>query len=371
MAVEVPSLLNAILAISWSHRSLAKGQHSQNAGHEAQAMQLKMKSIHCLRYEIESTRGMHPAAVLATSLMLCQCVLSHNLGDYNSWRVFLEGAKVALAGVCGADSSADDTTTRYLRDRYALFEMIAMLTPRGFPARDLVADSDSRHADISEIYLDDKIGCSTDTLRLFRTISALAWERTQLQTLSNGDSMLTLQDLENEASNLEDELLEIIKRDEQQPPDFYPGVREMLSQEQMNEFSACNQIFGYTALIHLRKEVKQLDSRSSSIQDPIRKIVSLAAAIEPPRGLSPGLGLNTALFIAGCEAQPEERPAILNLLSALHESTGNYNMVHAKRELEACWSRSDAEVEMGVLCGAEMRGEDDGGVRDRLDFVTY
>ncbi|KAF7540735.1 hypothetical protein G7054_g1198 [Neopestalotiopsis clavispora] len=175
----------------------------------------------------------------------------------------------------------------------------------------------------------DKYGCSANVRKLLRNIAALAWER---RRLPNSDkplvttSMLSTLDVIHEARALEAELMATIEYDENAQPVFLPDILESLTADQVSEFITCNQIYEHMLLLYLRAEVLRLVTASSEVQEPVRKIITLASLITPHRGLSPSTGLNTALFIAGCHALPSDRPAILDLLSSFFTSTQNYNM---------------------------------------------
>lgn len=300
IATNAPSLLSALLALSAAHRSSVDDCSGTKPHWTGLAKSLKLQSIQSLRHEMQAATGESLQVVVATSLMLCQSVLAYDLEDYNTWRVFLSGARTAM---CNADMiPGGGTTIRYLKKRFRLLEAIAMLSPQGFPASDLLADMEDDHTGISPVFMDDAAGCSTDVFKMLRVVSAAVWERDRLDVSPAGSSILTLQDLLQEASALEQQLLWMIESDPHTTLGFPPGIQETLKPEQIDEFRVCNRIFQHTALIYLRAGVMRIPSSNEEIQSSVREVIRLASSASPPRALSPYLGLNTAIFIAGCHS---------------------------------------------------------------------
>ncbi|EEU33811.1 uncharacterized protein NECHADRAFT_102284 [Fusarium vanettenii 77-13-4] len=360
MSHTVPSLLSAILSYSASHR-VADPLISTHQQDKVLAARLKLESIHRLRNEVDaSVTGAQ--GTLATSLMLLQCVLAHQNDDYNAWRLFLHGARTAMKVITSARPksgwTAPNPSLRYLQDRYQLFELIAMLPPSGFPASITLMDELPSSPPTSADWLTatspltfflDNYGCSTDVRRLLRGISALAWERRQLNTRSDpncSSPALNMAELDQKSRTLEAELLCVINRDQQPRPIFSPAVLDILTEEQIFEFITCNQIYEYMLLTFLRKEVIGMATASEEVQGPIREIINLTSLLQPLHGLSPSTGLNTALFIAGRHALPCHQPAIMNHLSAFFSRTLNYNTVRAQDELMKHWSSSSRYSEL-------------------------
>ncbi|KAH6962401.1 fungal-specific transcription factor domain-containing protein [Ilyonectria sp. MPI-CAGE-AT-0026] len=349
MSQTIPSLLSAILSYSAAHR-MADHSQSTQPNDKILAASLKLESIQQLRREVGSSAS-PPEGTLATSLMLLQCIAAYQDDDFASWRLFLHGARTALAVTMGSRSRLAETRSssslRYLRDRYQLFELIAMLSPGGFHAYDAIEDElpdpegDATAATPGLNIFLDKYGCSTDVRRLLRNISALAWEHRRLTNSNESTlptSMLSFLDVHQEATSLETELVSMIERDNQFRPLFVPSILNMLTEDQVFEFITCNQIYEYMLLTFLRTEVMGMPTARDEVQKLIREIIRLTSLLEPSRGLSPSTGLNTALFIAGRHALPDDRPAIMSLLSYFFSRTLNYNMVRAQIELMRYWS---------------------------------
>lgn len=349
MSHTVPSLLSAMLSYSAAHR-MADHTQSTQPNDKTLITRLKLESIQRLRQEVGSPTS-PPEGTLATSLMLLQCIAGHQDDDFASWRIFLHGARTALAVTTASRSKLAKThsnpTLRYLRDRYQLFELIAMLSPGGFPAYEAIeggfpeSEGDNSAATRGLNFFLDKYGCSNDVRILLRNISALAWERRRLTSPDKSrakTSTLSVLDADQEATILEADLLSMIERDKQFQPVFSPSILNSLTEVQVFEFITCNQIYEYMLLMFLRTEVMGMATASDEVQEPICEIIRLTSLLEPPRGLSPITGLNTALFIAGRHALPHDRLAIMSLLSFFFSRTLNYNMVRAQNELMRYWS---------------------------------
>ncbi|KAJ6100153.1 hypothetical protein N7467_001688 [Penicillium canescens] len=220
--------------------------------------------------------------------------------------------------------------------------MVASLTPDGFPAGDLSYESSETSSQPSRVFFDDYAGCYPEIFEIFHQIGAVSWERRQREHDSYNFVPLSDPDFELQAANLESRLLEMIERDKSTRPCFSPSLQETLDEKQALEFAYCNLLLEYTALIHIRTQIMSLDSEAVEVQQPVKMIIHLVQQLEPPSGLSPVLGVNTALFIAGRYAFGADRTIVQSLLIRFHRKMYNYNMINAMDILDLIWRQVDS-----------------------------
>lgn len=343
MAVESSALRDAILAFSSAHRANHADTESSRASLRWGAASLKACSIKSLRREISSIADTHPATVFAACLMLCVCALCHDNEDYNSWRMHLLGARAILPAIRAgpSDSKHLDPSNFFLQRRYSLLEAVASLTRDGFQAQDLTLNPYGASSQPSQIFFDHYCGCYTDVLEILSQIGAVAWERRQIEHTNCVLLSFSDADFELEALDLESRLVRMLERDLNTRPVFAAGFEDTLDEKQAMEFTYCNIICEYAALINFYTRIRKLSSPAEEVQQPIKRIIHLTQQLEPTSGLSPVLGLNTALFTAGCHAIGEDRAIITNLLSSFHQATRNHNMINTLDVLNMMWNQTD------------------------------
>lgn len=320
-------------------------------------LQSRSRSITILHEGIANSVEFSPVVVMGSSLMLCLCALFCDNDDYNSWRIYLRGAKAAFHAACSmrGRSSTNESLAKYLRKRYLLLEVVAMLSPNSFEALDMDSNGSAKmrrqsypqpQSPSPEIFLDDHVACYTDLFNLLRVVGAIAWERRQLQL--HGDlrenNLLSDADFAAEADNLEAQVYDMMERTNSAPPVMLPRVKAVLDPRQIEEFSICNQVYECYALLQIRTEIRCLEPHEPPVQELVQKIIELVARIQPRPGLSPALGLNTALFSAGQYALVEHRTAIRRLYQHLYAETHNRNLIVAIRNLEIhFWGQQPAK----------------------------
>ncbi|KAJ5753465.1 uncharacterized protein N7511_007618 [Penicillium nucicola] len=239
-------------------------------------------------------------------------------------------------------SVLSDPSVSFLRRRYSLLEMVASLTPDGFLAEDSNYESPETSQQPYRVFFDDYAGCYPEIFEVFHQIRAISWKRQQKE--HDSYEMIPLYDpqYELDAINIEGRLLAMIKRDESSRPCFSPSLQDTLDEKQTLEFAYCNLLLEYTALIHIRTQLMSLDSEALEVQQPVKMIIHLIQQLEPPSGLSPVLGVNTALFIAGRYAFGADRLTVQSLLIRFHQKMFNYNMVNAMDILDLIWRQVDS-----------------------------
>jgi Fungal specific transcription factor domain len=292
-------------------------------------------------------------AVLATALTLCMCEIHSRADLPRSWRLHLEGAKAILSTLPTTSSSRPtdpNSQTGLLERWYTSIEALAAISSKGLRAGDLPPiTSPSPETPIfeaakGEVFLDDYFGFSTDLVEAFKEIGAAAWERKSLSSPSASESahaILSEEDMDLEAQNLEQCIMDMIARDSTAPPNFYPGVKEKLSDEVVREFYLCNEAYQHSALLHIYRRVMLLERTDFRVQGCVKRILECVSGIRQRAGLSPYIVLTMPLFTAGREALGEDREEVRCALRGLGEWLRLRNVWRSLEFLEEGWERGD------------------------------
>ncbi|EFX04287.1 c6 zinc finger domain containing protein [Grosmannia clavigera kw1407] len=384
-ALMAPALLYAISAFAAAQQATYAHDAHDRMRLNMDELQSRMRSIRILQEGMAGGQATSPAVVLGSSLMLCLCTLYGGNDDYGSWRIYLQGARAAFAASCsrGGERSGNESNkgrmsggeaengnnplARYLRKRYNLLEVLAMLSTNSFEALEL-GDGDkdydydynkaSLRGDTPEppqVFFDDHVACYTDLFNLLRVIGAVAWERRQRKRQAEQDqqagtgknsgsssrtapanNLLSEADFAAEADNLETEVRRMMARNRKTPPVLRPSVRAALDPSQIAEFALCNEVHEQYALLQIRAEIRGWPSDDPRVQQPVQQILELATRMQLRSGLSPALGLNTPLFGAGQHATTlAQQETVRSLLEGLYTKTHNRNLLLAVRRLQA------------------------------------
>ncbi|KAA8652053.1 fungal specific transcription factor domain-containing protein [Aspergillus tanneri] len=122
-------------------------------------------------------------------------------------------------------------------------------------------------------------------------------------------------------------------------PTFYPGVVEGLSASCIQQSILCNEAFQHSALIQIHRRLRDTPASAPAVQTSVKRILECTAQIGPSPGLSPWVMLTTPLFIAGCEAQDEDRETVRRLLLSLHDTIRVPNVLQSLKFLEQYWEQ--------------------------------
>ena len=333
MGVEVPAFMYATLA--WSAIHCVAFNRTVDGVSDLQKIiaSFKARSIDCLRTELQAldgNSGEKSDALLATVRTLCQCEIHSGTDVDSAWRVHVKGAKALMTSIKRLNRSRC-SISRLLCRWYASLESLAALA---FPTNGTrVWESQVLSEVIPEsVYLDDYNGYSTDLSLILGKIGTISVS-TKPTILQQPNTRL-----QHEADELEGAVHAIMERDNNQTPIFYTGVAEKLSQQDILQYSLCNQAYQHTALIHIRRRLRGVPSISPIIQQSVKNIIACASSISPAYGLSPAIVLTTPLFTAGCEALGEDREVIRNLLQDLFDVLKIRNIKLAIQILESHWA---------------------------------
>ncbi|EAW22805.1 fungal specific transcription factor domain-containing protein [Aspergillus fischeri NRRL 181] len=349
MALQTPSLLYATMALSAIHLQALNNQ-SENVKSAPHIARLMALSLEHFRNELQTPSTKGSDALLATARTLCLAEIHSGAIHPNSWRAHVEGAKALMLATNHKGSESPGSSQgfrRYLDRWYQSIVSLTALTGNGPPIEEPMEQSASeiiRQQDAPD-YLDDYWGFTVNLSAIFRAIGAAAW-RSQQDTqrtglISDGTDAASTQ----EAAVLESSVRTLMARDASTQPTFYPGVAEGLSTECVREFVLCNEAFQHSALIQINRRLRRLPASSPLVQHSVKRILECTAQIGPSTGLSPWTMLTTPLFIAGCEAQGEDRERVRQLLSLLHDTIRVPNVLQSLKFLEQYWANQLNENE--------------------------
>ncbi|OJJ49700.1 hypothetical protein ASPZODRAFT_149192 [Penicilliopsis zonata CBS 506.65] len=336
MALQTPSLLYATTALSAIHLQALSNQSAsvKDAPEIARLMALSLEHFRRELQDPSSSASADADALLATARTLCLAEIHSGALHPHTWRVHIEGAKALMASSGSSKNktrtghSPPDAFRRYLDRWYRAIVALTALTGNGPPIEQTEVDSNASDPS-SPDYLDDYWGFSVHLAEIFREIGAAAWRRQQ--KLNNNDEN------ESSADSLERSLRRLMDAD---PPTFYPGVQEGLSEQCIREFALCNEAFQHSALIQIHRRLHDTPdpSRSEAVQASVQRILACTVQITPSSGLSPWVMLTTPLFVAGCEARAEDRALVRQLLGALHDTIRVPNVLQSLNFLEQYWA---------------------------------
>lgn len=335
MALQTPSLLYATMALSAIHLQALYNQ-SENVKSAPDIAHLMALSLEHFRKELQNPQTRGSDALLATARTLCLAEVHSGAIHPNSWRAHIEGARALMTATNnqgGVSPGSSDGFRRYLDRWYRSIVSLTALTGNGPPV-EVKEEARPEHLDPSEYpdYLDDYWGFTVNLAAIFRQIGAAAWRNHPSHAVQGSEVTVF-----HEAASLESSLRRLMDREVDAIPTFYPGVVEGLSATCIQQSILCNEAFQHSALIQIHRRLRRTPAFAPEVQDSVRRILECTAQIGPSSGLSPWVLLTTPLFIAGCEAQGEDREQVRQLLSALHDTIRVPNVLQSLKFLEQYW----------------------------------
>lgn len=363
MALQTPSLLYATMALSAIHLQSLHNQ-SENVKSAPDIARLMAFSLEHFRKELQNPTDQNADTLLATARTLCLAEVHSGAIHPNSWRAHIEGAKALMDATDSSKGGghlsprSSDGFRRYLDRWYWSIVSLTALTGNGRPIEKveevpLVADAGQPGG--APDYLDDYWGFTRNLASIFREIGAAAWRNHHARhaSVDDNDTSNTATNDENnggvvvdanemttvhgEAAALESSLRQLMDVETASRPAFYPGVMEKLSPESVRQLILCNEAFQHSALIQIHRRLRQTPASSPEVQWSVQRILECTAQIGPSPGLSPWVVLTTPLFIAGCEAQGEDRAKVRQLLASLHDTIHIPNVLQSLKFLEQYW----------------------------------
>ncbi|KAE8152797.1 armadillo-type protein [Aspergillus avenaceus] len=364
MALQTPSLMYATMALSAIHLQALNNQ-SENVKSAPDIARFMALSLEHFRAELQDPSVKGSDALLATARTLCLAEIHSGAIHPNSWRAHIEGAKALMIAcdIQGALSPrSSDGFRRYLDRWYRSIVSLTALTGNGPPIGGTTHQFDlsTGNQQDSPDYLDDYWGFTISLAAIFREIGAASW-RTQQNLQCRGVAEAKDTSSLSEAAALESSVRQLMDREADSQPVFYPGVVEGLSSTSISQFMLCNEAFQHSALIQIHRRLRKMPASSPEVQGSVKRILECTAEIGPSSGLSPWTMLTTPLFIAGCEARGEDRETVRQLLSCLHDTIRVPNVLQSLKFLEQYWASQIDENE----------GWSQFLDRMRYDFIPY
>ncbi|KAL2832178.1 fungal-specific transcription factor domain-containing protein [Aspergillus cavernicola] len=354
MALQTPSLLYATMAVSAIHLQALHNQ-SENVKSAPDIARLMAMSLEHFRKELQNPESRGTDALLATARTLCLAEIHSGAVQPNSWRAHIEGARVLIAsrGQEGSSPSSSEGFRRYLDRWYRSIVSLTALTGNGPPIGGVTCQNTVQTVSLpgeSPDYLDDYWGFTVSLSAVFRGIGAAAWKTPPDQTADDAEVIA-----------LESSVRDLIDEGSRSPPTFYPGVVQGLSSDHILRFTLCNEAFQHSALIQIERRLRRAPATAPAVQRSVKKIIECSEHIGPSPGLSPWTMLTTPLFIAGCEAQGQDRDRVRQLLSSLHDTIRVPNVLQSLKFLEQYWAHQLDENESWNRFLDRMR----------FDFIPY
>ncbi|RSM12491.1 hypothetical protein CDV31_006332 [Fusarium ambrosium] len=358
LALQTPSLLYATLAYSAAQQA---GLRGTTASLDTSISRYVGMSLSAFQTEIPRRACSNKTSLLAASLMLCLVSVSSGDVQPRSWRVHVEGAKALLASihVSGPISSMGvgaelEAIITFLSRWYLSLESLTAITTSGLVTgqcvtQDATLGTISEPGQLALDACDDYFGFPTRLALLFREIGASAWERRQqLSVLPLGaTSFLTQTDFDLVADDFHKRLTEIYQEFVCSPVglNFYPGVREALSESDVHDFTASTEAYLSMARILVERRVRGAPSNSEVVQASVHAIVRVASSITPSPGASPATAMTPPLFAAGCEAvDATDRQAVRGTFLTFLSVVRSQNMEQSLKILESMWQSEEHGV---------------------------
>lgn len=317
VALETPSLLYATLAFSALHLSTLGGSESGDEGgvvSDTLVADILATSITHLRQELEDKdpTSTSTPALLYTVKTLCLFEIYSGKHD-SSWRAHLKGARALLTtttGLITTNQSGEWLIARW----YISIEALSALT--NDETRDSEQQQQANQPIIDTVLvmqgsvLDVYAGYSSDLHLAFKDIGGLMQQYVSVRDEYCGGDLLS--DLLRHC----DECIEVERRVESMIQRDCDGGLEIpaeicLSPEEFQMFTACNTAYQYSALLHIRRRLCNMDSGSEQVQQCVRGILDAVCNVLPVSVLSPWILLTTPIFTAGYVYSSQSNPKIV------------------------------------------------------------
>lgn len=301
MALHIPSLMYATMALSALHRTTLLNQLPNRFIPEAMVSELVSTSLGHLRRELQNQNSTERQLLLHTIRTLCVCEIYSGKAD-SSWRVHVDGARAILDSVRSNNGGFGPDSDQWLTERwYSSIEALSAVTIRGLTQSPLQQEQDPRSTFYTtkndDTFLDIYTGYSSDLNLVFMEIGSLSRRLKQAESRSGEVGMLSEALIQNEAHRLELVVRGMIRRDKEEGLKIPCEVS--LQKDEIRQFNACNAAYQHSALIHTYRRILRLESHSPEVQGCVRKILEVVCGVLPMIALSPWALLTTPIFTAG------------------------------------------------------------------------
>ena len=318
-----PGLLYACLLFGALHASSRKHASSKL---DVQILELRATALSLLREQLHADDQSNYAAVIATALMLATGELRYD-AEASSWRKHFDCARQLLADAVqnGQEKAGNGALWRFIHRRFALLEFLVSLPSSARRVSGSACPQQLPTVQANGV-IDAGLACCQDLLQVFTWIGAL-------EDISNAPGNdVTVPHVADMASELVQIVRLMMARDQERPPTLN-DLEAFCDDDQRHAYQISNAIAQHLALIFLYRYSRD----TAGIGVSVGSIIRLAFEMPKHNGLHPYIGLTTALFVAGCEAGPEDQSDIITLLQAQYDITRNRNAQRALAKLQVMW----------------------------------
>lgn len=321
-------MLQSALLFSAMHRA-SSGAGSIDAC-MVSLLELNASALSALRAELTKTThdANHQQAIAATSLMLATAELRYN-AEGHGWLAHFTFARRWAASSKAEDD--DDAMTRFIRRRLNIMQfLVALPTPwsSALQASSISTDIPLTWPEMGTVgVIDSTMACTEDALQVFTWIG-------QMQHLER-QTCLDLAVL----------IKQLMKRDADKPPLLSTDVGTEYTAHELSQYRTCNTIAHCMALICVYRHGLRLGKGALAVSDSVDEIIRLASSMAQQVGSHPYVCLTTALFVAGCAAEPDRRADITSLLRTHYKVTRSQSTLRTMRMLDGLWANGRVDAE--------------------------
>ncbi|OAP60921.1 hypothetical protein AYL99_05923 [Fonsecaea erecta] len=334
MAMQVPHLLSATLALAAAHRrtsGLFEG--------DCQFELMKGNSLTQLRSALDRFSPTENDNILATTLLLCMAEVISPATSTSSWRSHLYGAATLSAQHGRSSGASVSSISNFLRRKYRALQAVALAcSSKRFEGRILTANDDECDA-----YIDDLAGYSTTLLPIFEDINDL--ERLREDCVSDfscdcppGPPHFDCNSpLEHQSHLLFDRIRDLMA---QRKMSWTEGEGD-LPWPVYHDLYLVDEAHHHMALLQVFRR-GSLSVPLQMIDDSRRAILDRLSAVTYQSGPCPGVAALPPLFVAGILCtNKSDRDKVRSLLKTMWMHYGMGNVRTCQTVLQKLWKQQD------------------------------
>lgn len=349
MALEVPYLLSATLALAAAHR-----QTSGFGEGDCQLELMKGRSLKQLRLVLDGFNPTESDQVLATILLLCMAEVISPTAGASSWRSHLYGAATLFSRSSSTGGASVSNISGFLRRKYRALQAIALaccskkfdaqISPISSPSEEVFGGDDDH---ITEI--DDLAGYSTDLRPIFQEINEL--ERNQNdQYRDDGFSCACApgpphfdcnSPLEHTSHILFDRIRLLMVEKKKTSWKDRNGDAGRLPRHICRDLCMLDEAYHHMALLQVFQR-GSLSVPVHVIDDSRRSVLRLLSSLTYQASPCPSVAALPPLFVAGILCtEDSDRAQVRSLLKTMWVNYGMGNVRTCRNVLQEWWRQQD------------------------------